>query len=51
MIDLKKYYSAGNVPQEILFMLSLTHASPTLEEIWALMDLAWATTKANPADL
>ena len=51
MIDLKKYYSAGNVPQEILFMLSLTHDSPTLEEIWALMDLAWATTKADPADL
>lgn len=50
MIDLEKYYSSGNIPQEMHSMLSLANNPPTLEEIWALMDFAWATTKANPAD-
>lgn len=31
-------------------MLSLAHNPPILEEIWALMDLAWATTQADPDD-
>lgn len=48
MITIKDYYK-DEVPIEISSMLSLLSPSPRLEEIWALMDLAWAVTKADPA--
>lgn len=48
MITIKDYYK-DEVPIEISSMLSLISSSPRLEEIWALMDLAWAVTKADPA--
>ena len=50
MIDLKKYYPHEAIPPQLLSMLSLTHNPLRLEEMWALMDLAWAVTKADPKD-
>ncbi|WP_302556457.1 bifunctional 2-polyprenyl-6-hydroxyphenol methylase/3-demethylubiquinol 3-O-methyltransferase UbiG [Desulfovibrio piger] len=49
MIKIEHYYK-NEVPIEISSMLSLISPSPRLEEIWALMDLAWAATKADLAD-
>lgn len=49
MIKIEHYYK-NEVPIEISSMLSLISPSPRLEEIWALMDLAWAVTKADPTD-
>ncbi len=47
-MQLDKYYPDGNIPTDIQAMLQLAGHEPTLEDIWALMDLAWVTTKANP---
>lgn len=48
-MDMEKYFPSG-VPDEIAAMLCLTGSPMTLEEIWALMDLAWAQTNAHPDD-
>ncbi len=46
-MQLEKYYPDGNIPQDIQAMLLLVGNEPSLESLWGLMDLAWATTKAN----
>ncbi len=47
-MELKDYYLNGAIPQDILAMVQLVGNKPTLQAIWALMDLAWAVTEANP---
>lgn len=39
-----------NLSKELDAMLLLTGEKPCLESIWALMDIAWYKTKANPND-
>lgn len=48
-MDIEKYFPSG-VPDEVGAMLRLTGSPISLEEIWALMDLAWARTRARPDD-
>lgn len=48
-MNIKNYYQ-NEIPEEISSMLALTNSPLQLEEIWALMDLAWATTKADPCN-
>lgn len=46
-MNIDKYYTTENVPRAITAMLDLTNDQLSLEEMWALMDLAWATTNAD----
>lgn len=47
-MELKKYYAHDNIPPDIQAMVQLVGDQPTLESIWALMDLVWAVTGADP---
>lgn len=47
-MELENYYSRSNIPPDIQAMAQLVGTEPTLESIWALMDLVWTITGADP---
>ncbi len=54
MINLEQYYKDQEIPQEMQSMLNLVGNEPSIESIWALMDLVWIannTDENNPNSL
>ena len=48
VMDIRDFYLDGIVPPDMTAMMQLAGDEVTLETMWALMDLAWAVTGANP---